>query len=291
MARNWGPYDTAAHQRLLWTPAALRGVAKLVAWWDAFDLSTVNAASNVITAWRDKSGSGNNLANFGNPAWSPIGWKAVTQIGPSTVWAAGSDKMFGASIAYTAGNGQSAFAVVQNSGAATTRTIFNGTAGSFQFRLSSSNKLEIIRTQQAAIFASTATIPTGFVQVGADVGTNRSDVWINGTLETNSTNPAFSDVILGLGLNAGSNGEPFDSAIAEVIITSFFLSSYETALVQGYLAWKWGMVSSLPAAHLYKYSPPLLSAGIPRLRQPWGTDAVAAAGAATRVRLPLLGVN
>ena len=48
----------------------------------------------------------------------------------------------------------------------------------------------------------------------------------------------------------------FDGDVAEIVIYQSLLSQDAIDRVQGYLAWKWGLVSSLPAGHKYKSYPP-----------------------------------
>ena len=45
---------------------------------------------------------------------------------------------------------------------------------------------------------------------------------------------------------------------AEVIIFKTLLSEEERQRVEGYLAWKWGTVSSLDSSHPYKTAPPII---------------------------------
>ncbi len=64
---------------------------------------------------------------------------------------------------------------------------------------------------------------------------------------------AFDTVGLTLGRQ---NNLYFDGRMMEVLIYDSALSTTNRQNVEGYLAWKWGLVSKLPAGHPYKSAPP-----------------------------------
>jgi hypothetical protein len=67
----------------------------------------------------------------------------------------------------------------------------------------------------------------------------------------------------------GNNLAPLLGDFCELIFCAGVLASDQIALVQGYLAWKWGLQANLPADHPYKNSAPRIGGGgiIPILRQ------------------------
>jgi len=60
-----------------------------------------------------------------------------------------------------------------------------------------------------------------------------------------------------------NNGAVQQSAvdIGELLIVQYALTTDERQKVEGYLAHKWGLESSLPGSHPYYASPPALSTG------------------------------
>lgn len=62
----------------------------------------------------------------------------------------------------------------------------------------------------------------------------------------------------------GNNLFPFLGDYAELLIFNSLLSTTDQQLVEGYLAWKWGIQASLPTGHPYKNAAP--TAGIARRR-------------------------
>jgi hypothetical protein len=84
-----------------------------------------------------------------------------------------------------------------------------------------------------------------------------------GTLGARLTGGTASTVTTGaLNLNTDTvnigrqlNSIFFDGRMMEVLIYSRGLTTTERQQVEGYLAWKWGLVSKLPSDHPYKNSP------------------------------------
>ena len=50
----------------------------------------------------------------------------------------------------------------------------------------------------------------------------------------------------------GTGNTAFDGVICEVLVFDSLLSASDIAIIEGYLAWKWGLVDSLPSTHPYK---------------------------------------
>jgi hypothetical protein len=48
----------------------------------------------------------------------------------------------------------------------------------------------------------------------------------------------------------------FGGMIGEIVIVNEFLSDANRQKIEGYLAWKWGLVASLDVSHPYKTAPP-----------------------------------
>ena len=63
--------------------------------------------------------------------------------------------------------------------------------------------------------------------------------------------------IYGLGIAVNNNGERcWEGTVHEIMIFNKALTSTERILVEGYLAWKCGMNTSLPSGHLYRNAAP-----------------------------------
>jgi hypothetical protein len=83
--------------------------------------------------------------------------------------------------------------------------------------------------------------------------------WVDGTshASSNYTTKLSTSQVLGILTNRAKN-RPFNGAVGEVVIFETCDSTCRQ-LVEGYLAWKWGLVDNLPADHPYKNARPLSS--------------------------------
>ena len=240
----------------VFTPKVLVG---LNLWLDAADSSTLTIPSGSVTAWADKSGNGNNGTAVGAPVVS-------TQVRNPYIYFNGSSGFRGAvSITTTQ---ITSFAV----------TIFTGNAGGNNRIVSlgvtsandSSSTLYTIALYQqlnttnlltfrnGAISSITNTV-TGTPILTASIynGTN-STIYLNGVAGASaSTSGSFGVTNYGIGLNASTGGPgPFTGYIGEVLVFNTALTTPNRQIVEGYLAWKWGMQSSLPSTHPYLKSSP-----------------------------------
>jgi len=88
-------------------------------------------------------------------------------------------------------------------------------------------------------------------------------VYLNGTLQASGVTQAGTTPVTGpLFINgqAGTSTNSYQSYLAEVIVFNTGLSQANREVVEGYLAWKWGMQSLLPVIHPYYAAGP--SAGV-----------------------------
>ena len=92
--------------------------------------------------------------------------------------------------------------------------------------------------------------------------TNASLLFPNAATLTSNTIPLnaslFSIAGTGTPPTAPTNPLPSGCQLFEVLMFNSTLSTTDRQKLEGYLAWKWGSVASLPAGHPYKNSPPYL---------------------------------
>jgi hypothetical protein len=258
MPRGVDRTDEARQQRRLWTPQQLRGLRKVAAWYDAGDPANISYATGVST-FRDSTGF--QTATQGTGAnqitWSPSGWVSKDR---AALVGTGANKYvtLSTSLAYSGTDGFSAMSAVEQNGTAAIRNMYGGAAGSIEFRFNASHVVEIVRTNQALI-ASSAAVGSGGRLIGFDAATSLTTIWVDGAASHNSAaNGAYTAPILGLCTNfvTGTNG--FNGAWGETVFSVFKWTAGERQKVEGYLAWKWGLVANLPASHPYKNRPPLI---------------------------------
>jgi len=107
-------------------------------------------------------------------------------------------------------------------------------------------------------------VPTHTVSKQILIGrstSNLTTVHQNGTsIYSNATvyNSAFTNYnIYNLGIAVNNNGARcWEGTVHEIMVFNKFLTDTERILVEGYLAWKCGMNTSLPSGHLYRNAAP-----------------------------------
>jgi len=89
----------------------------------------------------------------------------------------------------------------------------------------------------------------------AKVGEANGAFFINGT--TSGTVTQTVGGVNSTAMSLGTDGARFyNGEIAELLVYSTKLSDADRAKVEGYLAWRYGLVANLPALHPYKTAPP-----------------------------------
>jgi hypothetical protein len=140
----------------------------------------------------------------------------------------------------------------------------SGSAGGLQFRFNS-GALGLIKEAVSNIGSSTSNISANVVSIV--VGTFRKATGaysfrINGTAAGSGSIGALTLTAGGtrVAVNGANASEFYPGLMGErITIASDTLSDLQFA--EGYLAWKWGTVSSLDASHPYKSAAPTVSAG------------------------------
>ena len=258
------PYRSLKPHLQYFQPTDIGGVS---VWFDAADMTTVTGSSPV-TSWRDKSG---------------YRWNATTLIGtaPTSTTVNGLNAIsFPASSTLTVSN-------VSFSSLIQSRAIF------VVYRVPTSvpNYISWFSTQASGINNqgghNNLVIPTGgggpYLQsfavggavagMGADpavntIGTTALAVMIHSSVSTasnvvtlNGTSYTLTTNTLASGYGSGTvtyyigNAYPQPYILCEYIMYQREFTIAERQQVEAYLAWKWGITSSLPATHPYKTIP------------------------------------
>jgi hypothetical protein len=247
-----------------WTPADL-DANSVTAWFDGADPSTVlTNGSGGITNWLDKSGHGYHL-------------DATTPSAP-TVLAAGLNgrsvvDFHRNSIYRTArvpkSRNESFAVIVWNSDVSNddegetgsvrlAHLMLNGHADNrLHCGFDTSDKVKV--NLGSTTFESTQSYSQDqWVLFGYGRDTRVGQIWWNGALNVQS------DIVVGGGafthqqLRFGGNTQGYlDGQIAEILVFDSMPSVPDRQLAEGYLAHKWGLTDSLPAAHPFKSAPPV----------------------------------
>jgi len=79
----------------------------------------------------------------------------------------------------------------------------------------------------------------------------------NGTTQTFTTSVDSAGFSIGYATDSGISSQPWGGYIGEIVINNTVLSVPQRQYLEGYLAWKWGIQTSLASGHPYVISPPL----------------------------------
>lgn len=245
----------------LWLPSETSPKA----WYDASDTSTITASSNIISQVDDKSGNGFNLNVLTAGKTGPkTGIQTLNGLNVFT-WDTIGQVLENNSFAHDQDSSGLYFAVIfkcitdnaQDFVLAGTESNAPGNRMAIR-RNSSLNSLQIIggsgTGSNILLGSSPGSTPEGedFLVVSKFNGLN-SHIRIDGELlkSGNIGTNAFSS------LNIGANeaeASTIKGYIAELV---FFTDSSDEEKIEGYMAHKWGLTSSLPSNHSYKISFPL----------------------------------
>jgi hypothetical protein len=277
---------TTLSARAGWTPAELPGV---LVWLDASDTGTLWAdtngtvvATNKVARWDDKSGNGNHMLQASSGAQPTTGTNRLLN-GLNVLNFDGADdtmqetaNAFGAVISNTF-----VFLVVEHDRAMGTAegilelnaspawryaTYSYDTDGMLVWAVNGYDNYGGVWRQ---IRHYTNSVPGAIDYQGRPIlyglydcpGENVNEWWVDAVLAKSLPPPGATATSSGIKL---AYGNEFDGAFAEVVILSGTVSNEIRLKMEGYLAWKWGMVGRLPGDHPYK----LYEAG----RPPAGTQ-------------------
>jgi hypothetical protein len=275
LAQKWGLINNLPSTHLYKTNFAAvpifdpRLVSFCALWLDANDATTLSLSGSNVTQWRDKSGNGFHATAYQSPT--------LTTMNGLTGIAFGGNNNFDGSIA-TRASAVTVFAIASNPGTAsgylrlvslaTLETTTDSTTDGFVVALEQPDDATAIggeRNTGTAYSSGAGTITANTVFMACSTwSTNTVNIFVNGTLRNNSSysKGAFTYLNYAIGraiqLGFGGTNPTFvwPGSVGEVLVFNVVLSTYQRQQVEGYLAWKWKLQSSLPSTHPYSKYPP-----------------------------------
>jgi hypothetical protein len=255
-------------KKTAWTPTDL-GI-NLLAWYDTTDASTIRTGAagisqastgDPVSEWQDKSGHSyhaDQSVSARQPTYNSSGWTGGL---PTITWNAIDN-----GLVITGLNWQNySFAMVIRhvtvSGVRALLTKRSAVSANFFWFIYDSTSGNINWDQNGnrynTSFAPTAGIDYLYTLVRPLAGSSRNQ-YVNGTLmgttASNSDDNNTQNIIFGNDYSAANRGA--SAHISELVIVGNDLATSDRESLEGYLAWKWGLVSGLPLSHPYKISPP-----------------------------------
>jgi hypothetical protein len=255
----------------LWNPSVL----STALWLDAADSSTITTVSGAVSQWSDKSGNNRHLSQ-GNaslrPTWSATGLngKGALNFDGTDDFLQNTDYNLGASAFnyfgvwnpdFAAGGLGSVF-LSANGTVASEITLINGNAGYKNIILRGNTGINgsVFQTRgsDVASLNGPKIVSAGWDGAAQDLA--------NYFMRNNGADLTMADG----GLTGYTNGEngisvgrrplqviaPYKGSISEFLVFTSDLSLANRQLIEGYLAWKWGLAANLPASHPYYRNPP-----------------------------------
>ena len=265
MERNLGTFQFLTG----WTPAQITTAL----WFDASDSSTITIATGVST-WADKSGNGAN-ATQNNTTFQPQYSTSAFPGSKSGILFDGVDDIMDISTIAMRNQTHGVYWVFSRSGAGSGADVYRpmigvrasaGTGtdrGSLHYIKNDNNFGACYPYYQGpglgAYDLSAGTVysnSTGNL-MAFQSNTTGWGVWRNGTLEATTNSIATPDTT-NIGYSIGgqySVARRMHGVIGEVVMVESTTTPTRQT-IEGYLAWKWGLTSSLPSDHPYKNAAP-----------------------------------
>ena len=224
--------------------------SNVLLWLDASDSGNLIASSGNLSTWSDKSGQSNDASQSADANKPKTG---VATLGGLNV------------VSFASGNymelpnisSHQSVAVLYYDSGSNQYTTFLGTAyssgGSYH------GHIDTTQTFTASYTRTETRSGDNFrdgVDIGDGTGTARPTTW---AIQTHSATQPFSATyqITKLGAdNSSSTSRSIVGAIAEVIVFDMPLSTSNREKIEGYLAWKWGLLDNLSSSHPYRRSAP-----------------------------------
>jgi len=262
-------------QNAKWLPTR---ISSLQLWLDAADVNSMILSGLSVTQWNDKSGSGNHVLNSYITGTLTYATRAISTSGTSNYFYApvttqrATYTNFQVFIVYT----------WLTSTAGTNQALWGGEAGgwnrlqllSFPGLSSGADSFALSWGNQGSGFANP---PNGVLYTGLNTAsqlmyhasyngftTNGSALYINGvnqgsftdSASVGSPNPVLTNTWFSAIGPASGGAYPAQVTFNEILIYTTTLTDRQRQSVEGYFAWKWGLVASLPANHPFKLFPP-----------------------------------
>ena len=263
----------------LWEPSELG--ADLALWLDAEDTASITLNGSNVAQWNDKSGNSNHVSNgtaSTQPAYLTTGWNGKPTV---SFTKAGVEFLFKAGVSNFAANNDytlaSAFEFFQTNNSwdmvAGWRSNPNAGGGGtpiLQFITTTTTEIGVHNTDIAyppgVKVDVTSRLGKKIATVGRSGGTDgnggavtvTSTSFSQPTYQTDATQSWLSPAVTGfqVGGKQQSGTAYGDKYISEVVGCNTKLSTENRQKLEGYLAWKWGLVANLPVDHPYKATPP-----------------------------------
>lgn len=235
-------------------------------WLDANDDSTLTAAT-AVSSWSDKSGNGTNFTqgtvaryptknpNFSNGKqalyFGGTPGTSTTQMLQNTSlnWSGAQYSILAVAKQDSVARGGYTY-VMSGEYPYNACTLFVGTTPNNTYATFTGN---IATWNDTNPNVPNTNIANVMALMGMTVSGSTMTPYLNGTAQT--TKVGTTGTISGVGIGdviGGNTGQVWGGHIAEILVYNSALTTTARQQLEGYLAWKWGMQTSLPIGHPYR---------------------------------------
>lgn len=272
--QDYSPLEEMSYSitpRVLFDPTSIPGCCL---WLDAADTSTLTTSGANVTQWRDKSGNANHASNTAN--YPTLSNSAQNGRSVLSFNGASSQNLTLSTTSLPTGTTQCSFYFVCRATATSTRMIFsygvNPAATNQTPQFYYTNGTLNVDTYGAGGLSDAINVQDSYTILSCTF-TNSNVAWTNGTQFTGGStaitlNTGTGYASIGLGLVGSTPSFPFTGQIAEIIIYNRPATTSQRQQLEGYLAWKWGIQSSLAGGHPYQTIPAYASQPFPLTQGP-----------------------
>jgi hypothetical protein len=261
LAWKWG---LQTQLQLAFLPPQISGCSL---WLDAADSTTIVQSTGSVSQWNDKSGNGYN-ATATSGHYPTVHSKGQNGLNTLTFDGATQYLQFANSNVLDFNtNDFAVFAAVQFNLNGVTQTFIGKTSTGFpQWRLGTeANNYMVLTIYNSSGAGATSQGPaiSGWGFVSGMVYRSTGDIlYLNGTGQPSGgtiTGSLSTTAITTIGNLTPSSARYWAADMGEIIVYTGTLTTSQRQLIEGYLAWKWGLQASLPSSHPYYYNNPTVT--------------------------------
>ena len=222
-------------------------ISNTVLWIDAADSSTITTVGGNITAITDKSGTGKSISVTATVGYTPNQAIVFTDTAGRFTVSGMPSQPYDVLVVSTANASNGFFRTLLRTSGSSHPILLQGGTDNLGAWLGAS----------FAQFGTLTQAPNEKALVYMTVLSNRTEqASKNGTIALTAPTGALADTaIFYIGNGAGGGGQQWGT-LQELIVYGRNITTLERQQLEGYLAWKWGLQSSLPIAHPYSTAGP-----------------------------------
>lgn len=247
------PQMTTTGSASTWQPTQISGCQL---WLDGADLSSFTLSGSTLTSWSDKSGTSKTITINSAPTYSSNGFNSSYPCFTFTT-----SNYLTTSLSSTIGTGDCMFvAVIKNTGTAPANNAFcvGQPGGPSEMGVGWNNIESLYKFYQYGSGESknnSAGNNANIILIGTRLSSIMS-CFVNGNNPSYTASNTYSNANTIIYIGGGGTIFTFAGQVCETILYVGTTTTQQRQQVEGYLAWKWGLVGSLPSNHPYKLWPP-----------------------------------